>query len=79
MFHISSGIVKPLYVTVTVNGNPLAMELDTGASVSMTSQSTFEAIRIGESTLDLDKSTVKLQTYTGQQIQVCGSALGDTQ
>jgi hypothetical protein len=75
MFHVSSGKVKPLYVTVTVNGNPLSMEIDTGASVSIASQSTFESIRNGEATLELDKSTVKLQTYTGQQIEVCGSAM----
>ena len=75
MFHVSCGRVKPLYVTVSVNGNPLAMEIDTGASVSIASLKTFESIRNGESILELDKSTVQLHTYTGQQIKVCGSAM----
>ena len=66
MFHISSGKVKPLYVNITVNGNPLLMEIDTGASVSIASLSTFETVRNGESMLEMDKSTVRLQTYTGQ-------------
>ena len=75
MFHITAGKVKPLYVNVTVNSNPLSMEIDTGASVSIASLSTFETIRNGESMLELDKSTVRLQTYTGQQIKVCGAVM----
>ena len=75
MFHVSSGKVKPLYVTVTVNGNPLSTEIDTGTSVSIASQNTLESIRNGEATLELEESTVKLQTYTGQQIEVCGSVV----
>ena len=75
MFHISSGRVKPLYVTLSVNGSLLAMEIDTGVSVSIASLSTFESIKNGESTLELDKSTVKLHTYTGQPIKVCGSVM----
>ena len=34
LFHITSDRVKPLYVTVSVNGNLLSMEIDTGAAVS---------------------------------------------
>jgi hypothetical protein len=49
------------------------MEINTGASVSIVSQETFQSIREGESTLELEKSTVKLQTYTGEPIRVCGS------
>ena len=75
LYHVNSGKVKPLYVTVDVNGNPLSMELDTGASVSIASQSTFDSIRVGESMLELDKSTVRLQTYTGEQIKVQGSVM----
>ena len=73
MFHITSDRVKPLYVTVSVNGNPLSMEIDTGASVSVVSRKTFETIRNGETMLELNKSTVRLQTYTGQPIEVCGT------
>ena len=49
------------------------MEVDTGASVSITSQETFKAIQNGESTLQLEESSVKLQTYTGEPIPICGS------
>ena len=73
MHHVDAGRAKPLYATITVNGNPLAMEVDTGASVSITSLETFKAIQNGESTLQLEESSVRLQTYTGEPIPICGS------
>ena len=75
MFHISSGSSKPLYATVTVNGKQLTMEVDTGASASIINQETFELIREGQSVLELQKSAVKLQTYTGEPIKVEGSTV----
>ena len=71
MFRVGTGRVRPLYTTVTVNGNPLSMEVDTGASI--TSLETFKTIREGESPLSLGESDMKLQTYTGEPIQLCGS------
>jgi hypothetical protein len=55
MFHVGLGQTRPLYATVTVNGNPLSMEVDTGASVSITSLETFKTIQNGESTLQLER------------------------
>ena len=75
MFHVSSGQTGPLHATVTVNGSPLAMEINTGTSVSIASRETFESIQKGESTLELKETTVKLQTYTGEPIRVCGSTV----
>ena len=49
------------------------MEIDTGASVSIISLETFNAIREGESTLELAEPTVKLHSYSGEPIQVCGT------
>ena len=73
MFHISSGQVSPYCASVTVNGSPISMEIDTGASVSIISLETFESIKQGESMLELEQTPVKLQTYNGGQIDVCGS------
>ena len=75
MHHVTSGQARPLHVTVTVNGSPLSMEVDTGASVSITSLETFKSIQEGESRLELKESMVKLQTYTGESIRVCGSTI----
>ena len=46
IFHVGSGRVRPLYATVTVNGNPLSMEVDTGTSVSITSLETFRTVNL---------------------------------
>ena len=73
MFHIGSGQVSPYCASVTVNGSPISMEIDTGASVSIISLETFESITQGESMLELEQTPVKLQTYNGGQIDVCGS------
>ena len=53
MFHVSSGSSKPLMVKVVVNGKLLAMELDMGASASIVSEETFEQIREGQTSLEL--------------------------
>ena len=70
VFHIDASRAKPLNATITVNGNLLAMEVDTGASVSITSQETFKAIQNGESTLQLEESSVN-KIYTGEPILSC--------
>ena len=72
MFRVGSGRVKPLYATVTVNGIPLSMEVDTGASVSIISLETFQTIQNGDAILELKESDVRLQTYTGESIGTCG-------
>ena len=60
LFHVSSGQSAPLLATVTVNGNPLSMEIDTGASVLIASLDTFESIREGEHSLKLEEPTADL-------------------
>ena len=47
LLHVSSGYSAPLYITVAVNGCPLAMEIDTGASVSIACLETLKDIREG--------------------------------
>ena len=64
-----------LQTTITVNGNPLTMEVVTGASVSIINRTTFDRIRNGQSTLDLNESNVRLSTYTGEPIEVEGSTI----
>ena len=49
------------------------MEIDTGASVSVISEETFQAIQRGDQPLQLQKTSVQLRTYTGEAIPVSGS------
>jgi hypothetical protein len=63
----------PLIVTLSINNTPVAMEIDTGASVSILSENTYETVFMGKKP-PLSKDTeVELRTYTGQKIQVIGN------
>ena len=57
-------------VDVTLNGQSLQMELDTGASVSLMSEYQYKQLREAPS---LEKSSVTLRTYTGENLSTLGS------
>ena len=58
-------------VNMEVNGTTMPMELDTGASVTIISEGTFRKML---PKLQLQPSTVRLKTYTGERMQVVGEA-----
>ena len=60
---------KPLTCEVIVEGNPLVMEIDTGAEVSVISEGTRQAIFPG---LQPTKSSILLKTYTNEVMSVVG-------
>ena len=51
------------------------MEVDTGAAVSILSESTYNQLCKVNSKLDLMPSDIKLKSYTGHQIRVLDSCL----
>jgi len=59
----------PYVVTLQVNGCPLAMEVDTGAAVSLAPESALSSIL---SSAPLRTSNVVLKTYMGEKIPVKG-------
>ncbi len=61
--------VKPLEVDVEINGQKLSMEVDTGAAVSLISETTFQKWWPGT---PLEPSSARLQTYSGEPIAVVG-------
>ena len=73
MHHVESGSNKPYKAVINVNGNSLAKEIDTGASVSVIGKE--KSIKEVMLTVELQKTSVNLKTYTGQSIAVLGSAL----
>lgn len=62
---------KPYMVTVSVDGVPIEMEVDTGASLTVISEGTLKSIRRGVY-LPLKKCKRRLKTYTGNEIPVLG-------
>ncbi|KAK3720962.1 hypothetical protein QZH41_006532 [Actinostola sp. cb2023] len=63
-------------VSIVVQGQTLSMEIDTGASVTIISKETHTKYF---SRIPLLPSTVKLHTYTGDKIDVCGKFNADVQ
>ena len=57
---------------VKVEGKDLDMEVDTGASLSVISVKTFQALWGGEGEPRLKKTSVVLQTYTGEKVKPKG-------
>ena len=69
LFQLKEHSSHPIVVSVLVNDKPLEMELDTGAAVSIISEDTHQSKFPG---VPLQKASVKLKTYTGQTMEVCG-------
>jgi hypothetical protein len=72
MYSINSKATKLLIVGVKLNGVMTAMEVDTGTSVSIMSEKSFESLR--DRGTVLNQSHAKLFTYTREQIPVVGTA-----
>ena len=76
MFHVNSAKTSgdPVTVQVTLNDyNPLKMEVDMGAAVSVISEDTFHTVF--KDTRQLEKTQVTLRTYLGEEIPVLGQAV----
>ena len=63
---------RPLMVEVTVDKKTVSMEIDTGASVSILSESTFRHVWSRRAAPGLRHPRIKLRTYTGERIQLLG-------
>ena len=68
--------VQPLRASVLIDGNPLSMEVDTGAALSVVSEETWK--KLGKDR-ELEFSDVILRTYSGEVIQVLGKQTVDVQ
>lgn len=62
---------KPLEVQVIIEGKEVTMELDTGASISLVSEETFNRHWSGH---QLQPTSIRLKTYSGEQLTVVGEA-----
>ena len=64
---------KPLVVAVKANNCDLEMEVDTGASLSIISEVTYQSLWTAEFKPPLKTTDIKLHTYTKESLQVLGS------
>ena len=61
---------KPYQVQVDINGIAVTMELDSGASMSILSESEFQKLGRSGTQLVLEKTSVSLKTYTSEALNV---------
>ena len=57
-----------------INGAELPMEVDTGASLTLISKATFDRLWDARVAPNLQSTSSKLRTYTGEDIEVLGVA-----
>lgn len=72
IFQLTESTTEPLRVSVTVHGVDLLMEIDTGAAVSLISRRTYRTVWPAGNRPELQPSSIRLRTYSGQIIQVLG-------
>lgn len=71
MFVLCGDIPQPpILVTLTLMGIPVQFELDTGAAVTVMSESSFRQLFPDQ---QLQKSSVELKTYTGESMKTVGA------
>ena len=79
LYTVCSPNSKPFMVTVQIQGKPVQMEIDTGATFSVMSESTFKSLWKGESAPPVRDSVAKLCTFTGESITVVGEVEVDVE
>ena len=72
LYPVRGPAVSPLQTMVTIEGKVVPMEVDTGASVTVVSETTLSSIWGSQTVPPLQSTTVKLRTYTGSEIPVVG-------
>ena len=71
LYKLGESRVKPLLVTMQIEGTPLQMEIDTGASMSIMSEKMFRELAPER---NIQPSKLYLQTFTGEIVSPVGSA-----
>ena len=62
----------PIIISLTLNGHPTTMELDTGASYSVVGETTLRSILADSVSID-HCSDITLQTYMGEILPLLGN------
>ena len=64
---------EPIMVSVLANNKDLSMEVDTGAALSVISESTYLSTWVPSERPPLKPSSAILTTYSGESLEVCGA------
>ena len=70
LFTVTGHSDRPLLVTVEISGTTSDMEVDTGASCSLVSETTYNKLKTQTGLPPLQSTAAELRTYTGEQIPI---------
>lgn len=76
--HCSSPSSKPIYISVELNGKPVQMEVDTGASRSIISRANFNSIWAKTNQPKLLPPTQQLRVWGGSKLSILGEISVET-
>ena len=77
LFILGSKRPSPYKVQLSVGGQALEMEVDTGASLSVISDGTYKNLVSENRAPPLEKSGIVLRTYTGEEVKPEGACTVD--
>ena len=72
LFTLTSKSSRPYRIEIDIEGSVVALEIDTGASLSLMSERTYDELTQNRQ-IPLRPSSVVLKTYTGESLDVLGS------
>ena len=73
LFNFGSQSPLPYKVQLSVAGQPLEMQVDTGASLSVISKELYNSLFSAGQAPQLVESGIVLRTYTGEEVKPKGS------
>ncbi len=66
--------VQPYTVDMQIDGHKVKLEIDTGCSLTVLNKETFKELRKSGKSTKIKQTGIKLETYTGQPIEVKGTS-----
>ena len=75
LYHTTAGRPRPTEVSVTLNMAETVMEVDTGATLSVMSDGTYNRLWVPDARPPLLPSRIQLSTHTGEKIHALGTIM----
>ena len=72
IFNLTKPQEQPHVVDILLGEENLKMEIDTGAAMSIINENTYTVLKQSHPSLELKESKIRLNTYTGEQVDVLG-------
>ena len=75
MYVVGTDRLDPYTAEIEINGATLRMQVDTGAALSLISETTYSKAWPSGNAPVVQKTSVRLRTYTGEELKLVGMAM----